>query len=157
LQFTDAFAFGAEHLISHHPAVWMISYADQVIVGGQPSHDAIGNLLYSSGVGKHTSIVYINRRLGAGGDMVFNTSRYIWEHKFQRPHTFSFPIACPLCAHVYPWQSIPNNLADATPSFTINCKTKLANGQKCKGTWVVPECPVSDAVASPYVGTWRVM
>ena len=157
LQFTDAFAFGAERLISHYPAMWMISYADQVISGGQPSKDSIASLLYSSGVGKHTSLVYINRSASASGEVTINTSRYIWEHKSQRPHTFSFPIACPLCAHIYPWQSIPSHLANAPAEFTINCKTKLGDGQRCKGTWVVPACPESSIVNALYVGTWRVM
>lgn len=153
----DAFAFGAERLISHQPAVWMISYADQVIISGQPSKDSISNLLYSSGVGKHTSIVYINRSVSNSGEVTTNTNQYIWEHKSQRPHTFSFPITCPLCAHVYSWQSIPSHLAADSPSFTIKCKTKLGNGQKCAGTWVVPTRPGSSVVDSPYVGTWRVM
>jgi hypothetical protein len=135
----------------------MIAYVDQVIVSGQPSKDSITNLLYSSGVGKHTSIVYINRSLDGSGKAAANTNRYIWEHKFQRPHTFSFPIACPLCAHVYPWQAVPGQLAAEAPSFELACKTKLENGQKCKGKWVVPERPVSSVVPSPYVGTWRAM
>jgi len=135
----------------------MISYADQVISSGQPSKDSIAGLLYSSGVGKHTSLVYINRSVSAGGKVAIDTSKYIWEHKSQRPHTFSFPIACPLCAHIYPWQSIPNHLVDAPSAFMINCKTKLGDGQRCKGTWVVPACPESSAVNLLYVGTWRVM
>jgi hypothetical protein len=135
----------------------MITYADQVIVSGQPFKDSIANVLYSSGVGKHTSIIYINRILGNSGEVTINTNQYIWEHESQRPHTFSFPITCPLCAHVYSWQRIPSNLAAGKSSFTIRCKTKLENGGNCKGTWVVPACPESSVVVSPYVGTWRVM
>ena len=153
LKFTDAFAFGAERLISHQPAVWMVSYADQVLVSGQPCTDSIANLLYSSGVGKHTSIVYINR--SSGGAAVV-TKQYIWEHQSQRPHTFSFPIACPLCLHVYSWQSIPSQRAAEEKSFIINCKTKLRGGKKCKGTWEVPMRPNSSVVASPNMGVWRV-
>jgi hypothetical protein len=74
LQFTDTFAFGAEHLITHYPAIWMVSYADQVIISGQPSGDSIGNLLYTSGVGSHTSIVYLNRKPGEGGVSVLGMS-----------------------------------------------------------------------------------
>ena len=61
LQFTDIFAFGAECLISHHVATWMMAYMDQVIISGQPSGDALSSLLYSSAVSKHTLIVHLNR------------------------------------------------------------------------------------------------
>jgi hypothetical protein len=63
-KFMDAFAFGEKRLFSHHPAIWMMTYADQVIISGQDSAAAIGNLLYSCAVGKHTSITYLNRSTG---------------------------------------------------------------------------------------------
>ena len=152
LKFTDTFAFGAENLISHYPALWMISYADQVIIGGQPSNDAIGNLLYTSTVGTHTSVTYLNNQPGDGGIAV---SQYIWEHSSQRPNTFSYPITCPLCCHVHSWQNIPAQAAAAGISFTLKCKTVLESGQKCKGTWSIPARPASSLVGNPYVGTWR--
>ena len=157
LRFTDTFAFGAERLISHQVGTWMISYADQVIVSGQPSKDAIGNLLYSSGVGKYTSIVYLNGTIGTGGKQTLKLSQYIWEHRLQQPNTHPFPIACPTCHHVYSWRSISSHLAGDGAAFNLKCTTKLANGEKCAGTWRVPELPSSSAVPSPYVGTWRVM
>ena len=96
LQLTDTFAFGAERLISHHVAIWMISYASQVIVGTQPSKDCIGNLLYSSSIGKHTSVVYLYNAF-EGKKQVFTSTQYIWEHESLRPNSFSFPLACPSC------------------------------------------------------------
>ena len=101
LQFTDTFAFGAERLISHHIATWMMAYMDQVIISGQPSGDALSSLLYSLAVGKHMSIIHLNRVNG-----VVKLVRYVWEHKFQRPNTHSFPIACLQCWHIYSWSKI---------------------------------------------------
>ena len=154
LSFTDSFAFGAERLISHHVAIWMISYASQVIVGGQPSKDCIGNLLYASSIGKHTLVVYINKN-GVGGEESFTCTQYIWEHKTLHPNNFSFPLACPLCHHIYCWRIIPNHLADGGP-IKLVCTTRVEDG-KCPGTWEVPALPSSSVVAAPYVGTWRKM
>lgn len=152
LSFVDTFAFGAERLISHHVAIWMISYAGQVIIGGQPSNDCISNLLYSSHIGKHTSVVYINRNDDSGGQM-FTCNQYIWEHKSMRPNSFSFPLACSLCHHIYSWRIVPTK--DGAP-FKLMCTTKI-EGKKCTGTWEVPALPSTSEVSSPYVGTWRKM
>lgn len=130
-------------------------YADQVIIGGQPSKDAIGGLLYTSGVGKHTSIVYLGKRADDDGKVVVSVTQYVWEHKFQRPNTFSYPITCPTCHHVYSWQNIHARVMEDGSSFTLMCKTKLDNGQKCTGTWKIPARPNSSAVEAPYIGTWR--
>jgi len=154
LKFTDAFAFGAEHLISQYPGMWMISYADQVIIGGQPSKDAIGNLLYTSSVGTHTSVVYLNKQPGDGGITV---SQFIWEHRSQRPNSYSYPIACPLCHHIHSWQNIPAQPAAAGIPFILKCKTVLEGGQRCTGTWSIPARPESSHVDNPYVGSWRKM
>jgi hypothetical protein len=153
-QFTDAFAFGAERLISHQVAIWMMSYADQVIVGGQPSKDSISNLLYSSGISKHTSIVYLNR---AGKEDPYTISRFTWEHDSQCPNGFSYPLACPLYHCIYPWHSIPSFVTDKGLAFTVTCKTKLRGGRKCEGKWDLPAHPNSSPVPSPHVGAWRVM
>lgn len=152
LQLTDTFAFGAERLISHHVAIWMISYASQVIVGTQPSKDCIGNLLYSSSIGKHTSVVYLNNTFEEK-KQVFTSTRYIWEHESLRPNSFSFPLACPSCRHIYSWRNIPSHFKDGA-SAKLVCKTKVEGG-KCKGSWEVPQLPSSFAISSPYVGTWR--
>ena len=154
LQVTDAFAFGAEGLFSHYPALWMIAYADQVIIGGQPSEDSISNLLYTSGVGTHTSIAHLNKQPGDGEVAV---CQYIWEHKSQRPNTFSYPVTCPICHHIYPWQKVPSQPAAMGSPFVLKCKTVLGNGRRCTGTWNIPACPDSSVVESPYIGTWRKM
>lgn len=151
LNFADAFAFGAENLISRYPAPWMMSYADQVIISGQPSQDSVGNLLYSSTIGSHTSVVYLNKQLG--GEVA--VSQYVWEHGSQRPNTFSYPIACPLCCHIHSWQKIPAQVAATGIPFTLKCKTVLENREKCAGTWNIPARPKSTLVESPYVGEWR--
>ena len=152
LQFTDTFAFGAKRLISHHVAIWVISYASQVVVGTQPSKDCIGNLLYSSSIGKHTSVVYLNNAF-EGKKQVFTSTRYIWEHESLRPNSFSFPLTCPSCRHIYSWRSIPSHFKDGGSAHLV-FKTKVEGG-KCKGTWVVPPLPSSSAISSPYVGIWR--
>ena len=150
LKFTDAFAFGAEHLISHHVTVWMLQYADQVIVGGQPSKDAIGNLLYSSGIGKHTSVVYINKP----ENDPLTVHQYFWEHNTQRPNGFTFPLACPLCKFVHSWSKVPGFIAESGSSVSLKCKS-MVKGKVCGGSWMIAERPSSEKVKSPYVGTWR--
>ena len=97
LKFTDAFAFGAWQLFSHHPAMWMMSYANQAIISGQPSAAAIAGLLYSSPLGKHTSVTYLNRI----AEEEVAVWQYIWEHQTQCPNTHSFPLTCHVCNHVY--------------------------------------------------------
>ena len=151
MEFTDAFAFSAKQLFSHHPAIWMMTYADQVIISGQPSAPAIGNLLYSSAVGKHTSILYLNRATKEAEVIVH---QYIWEHQTQRPNTHSYPLACPSCNHIQPWQRIPK--VDG-PAFTLRCKTVFVNGVKCTGSWVVAARPISSPVEAPYAGSWRMV
>ena len=153
-QFTDAFAFGAEHLISHQVAIWMMSYADQVIIGGQPLKDSISNLLYSSGISKHTSIIYLNR---AGKEDPYTISHFTQEHDSQHPNGFLYPLACPLCHCIYPWCSIPSFVTNKGSAFTVTCKTRLGGGKNCKGKWDLPACPNSSPVPSPHVGAWRVM
>jgi hypothetical protein len=150
LRFTDVFAFGALRLFSHHPAIWMMGYADQVIISGQNSGAAIGNLLHSCAVGKHTSITYLNR--ATGGEVTI--CRYIWEHQTQRPNTHSYPLSCSLCNHVQPWQRIPK--VDGV-AFTLRCKTVFLNGAKCEGSWEVPARPTSSLVEAAYVGEWRMV
>ena len=142
LKFSDSFAFGARRLISHYVALWMASYADQVIISGQLSKTAVPGLLYSSGVGRHTSIVYLDKES--------EVSRYVWEHKTLRPNTFSYPITCPSCNCVYSWRDTPSQLIDQGLEFKMTCKTR-----GCRGTWEVPARPISSVVGSPYVGTWR--
>src|SRR5258705_8183945 len=97
----------------------MIPYANQVIISGQPSKDSISNLLYTSSVGSHTSIVYLNRKQDGSG---VNISQYVWEHRSQRLNTFSYPVACPLCHHIYSWQNIPSHPAAMGLPFTLKCK-----------------------------------
>jgi hypothetical protein len=55
-------------------AIWMMFYVDQVIVSGQPTQDAIPGLLYSSVVGKHTSILYISRAIDSKGSATLKLS-----------------------------------------------------------------------------------
>jgi hypothetical protein len=150
LSFTDSFAFGAERLISHHAVIWMISYAGQVIVGGQPSKDCISNLLYALSIGKHTSVVFINK-IGAGTTATFTCSQYIWEHRSLRPNGFTFPLGCPECRHIYCWRIMRS--ADGAPT-RLACTTRVGD-ERCAGTWEFPPLPSSSALDAPYVGTWR--
>ena len=127
------------------------------MVGGQPSKDAIGSLLYSSGVGKHTSIVFINGATDGKGKQTYQLSQYIWDHKAHQPNTHSFPITCPMCHCIYSWPSIPGHVTEKGSGFDLQCKTKLADGGRCTGTWRVQARPSSSTVPLPYVGTWWVM
>lgn len=150
-KFKNSFAFGAECLVTHYVAIWMMSYADQVIVSGQPPQDAIPSLLYNSKLSKYTSTIFLNR---LPNDQL-TIYRYLWEHNAQRPNTFSFPMSCPSCNSVYSWQNIPAFVTAAGTSFTMRCKTKI-DGVKCEGICVIPARPESSCIKYPYTGTWRV-
>ena len=139
--------------MTHYPALWMINYADQVVIGGQPSKDAVESLLYSSGVGRHTSILYFNR-LVKGEKVEITVSKYVWEHKGLRPNTFSYPVSCPDCRCLHSWQNFPEKSLAEGSKFTIKCKTTLKDGKKCTGRWDVPARPTSALVNDPYVGSW---
>jgi hypothetical protein len=79
-----------------------------------------------------------------------HTSQYFWDHKFQRPNGFSYPLACPSCRCVWSWKTISSRATASGSAFNLVCKTS-----GCRGTWEVPACPSSSVVDSPYVGTWR--
>jgi hypothetical protein len=132
----------------------MILYADQVIVSGQPSEDAVPNLLYASDIGKHTSVTHLKKQDGGEVKVV----RYAWTHRVYRPNTFSYPFVCPVCRCISPWESIVRRQKKANgSSFTIPCGTKEVRGEemiRCAGFYVIPAAPSSSPVASPYAGTW---
>jgi hypothetical protein len=156
LQFSDAFAFGADRLISHPVAIWMILYADQVIVSNQPSEDAVPNLLYVSDIGRHTSVTHLKRQDGGNVEVV----RYIWQHRMYRPNSFSFPFVCPLCRCISPWKDISKKQKGDGAPFIMRCGTHEEIGGKkvfCKGTYDIPAAPPSSPVAHPYAGTWLQM
>ena len=129
-----------------------MSYADQVIIGGLESKDVIPNLLHTSDLGKHTSIIYLMR---PGGGKEVKVFTYLWDHNSQRPNCSSFLMACPSCHHIYSWRKIATHLDGQGSSFNLKCTTSLGNGQKCKGTWTVPARPTSSIVVWPHAGTWR--
>ena len=128
--------------------MWMMSYADQAIISGQPSAAAIASLLYSSPSGKHTSVTYLNRI----AEEEVGVQQCIWEHQTWCPNTHSFPLACPNCNHVYSWQNIPKVQPEGS-AFTIRCKTKFVNNKYCEGRWDIPAHPTLSEVKAPYVGT----
>ena len=153
LRIIDTFAFGAPKVIGHFVAIWMISYGDKVIIRGMRSKACISSLLYSSHIGHHTSILFLNNRKRKGDTI--SVARYIWGHDTQRPNTHTFPIACPSCHTLHPWNR-PNSasVANGVP-ITLNCTSFDSSCvHRCNETYVIDSRPPSTALASPYVGTW---
>lgn len=147
LGFSDTFAFGADRLICHPVVIWMMLYADRVIISQQPSDKAVPNLLYSSDIGKHTSVIHLRKT-----EQGLTTSKFVWSSNHYRPNTFSVPLACPVCCCIAPWRGVgrPNKEGSA---YTLKCKNK-EGGSYCVGSYEVPAAPSSDPVKHPHDGTW---
>jgi len=151
-QFTDTFAFGAPKVIGHFLSIWMITYADKVIINGMFSRSCLPTLLYASEIGHHTSVLFINKANGS-----FTITRYTWQHDSQRPNTHTFPLACPICHALQPWcppGAVKRQDGDA---FTLQCMTKTSQGGKvvrCPGTYEVGSRPSSSLLKPQYVGEW---
>ena len=151
-QFTDTFAFGAPKVIGHFLNIWMITYADKVIINGMFSRSCLPTLLYASEIGHHTSILFINKAQGS-----FTITRYTWQHGSQRPNTHTFPLVCPVCHGLQSWchpSSVKRRDGDA---FTLQCTTKTRQDGKvvrCPGTHAVDSCPSSSLLEPQYVGEW---
>ena len=152
--FTDTFAFGAPKVIGHYVTIWMIKYADMVIVAGMKTELCISSLLYSSDIGRHTSILFIHvaeatkespRKLLAG--------LYTWEHQDQRPNTHTFPLTCPICHALQPWQRPGAFWNEEGDPFTLKCTRKIG-GTRCLGSIEIEARPPSTLLESPYVGKW---
>lgn len=155
LRLTDAFAFGAPKIIGHFITIWMITYADKVIVNGMKSTLCISSLLYTSDIGRHTSILFLsNTKKDQDSIMV---ARYAWEHGSQRPNTHTYPISCPTCHVVQPWCPPTSVVRNEGESFTLQCISKARkNGMstKCNGTYTIDARPPATLIDAPYVGTW---
>ena len=61
LGFHDSFAFGAPRVIGHLIGIWMVSYADRVIVTGMNSNSCISALLDGSDLGRQTSVLFVHK------------------------------------------------------------------------------------------------
>jgi hypothetical protein len=151
LGFRDSFAFGAPKVIGHFVAIWLISYADKIIVTGMSSRSSISSLLYTSDLGRHTSILFLHREKGKAA---LSVARYAWEHRRQRPNTHTFPLSCPECHSIRSW-----NRAQDTGGkpFTLRCRAKVdVDGEEvtCAGSYEVIPRPSATLVESPFVGQW---
>jgi len=155
IHFTDIFAFGAPKVVAYFITIWMMTYGDKVIVCGMPSGSCVPSLLYSSDIGRHTSILFLNNIKGEQGQDTIRVARYAWEHDRQRPNTHTFPIACPVCHVVYPWNCAGFVVQKGCGKrFTLTCHTKLENGGNCSGEYTIDGRPSSTIVEAPYIGSW---
>ena len=152
LKFDNAFAFGAPKLIGHNVTIWMLSYGDLVIVNGMDISTCISNLLYSSHLGVHTSILFLNNTSKATNSLF--VARYAWEHQDQRPNTHTLPLSCAICHGIRTWCKA--RVVNRVPGerFAISCLHKNPDGTKCSGRYEVAARPPSTALEAPYVGTW---
>ena len=146
------FAFGAPKLIGHNVTIWMLSYADFVIINGMNISSCISNLLYSSHLGIHTSILFLNNTSKEANSL--EVARYAWEHKHQRPNTHTLPLSCPVCHGIRTWCDASVVKRVPGEGFAISCLHKNTDGSKYKGRYEVAACPPSSALEAPYVGTW---
>ena len=141
-------------MIGHFIAIWMISYADKVIVTGMRSRTCISSLLYSSDIGRHTSIFFLNNP-DKGGDKI-SVAQYVWEHNKQRPNTHTIPVACPVCHTLQPWNRPDTISREDGGSFTLRCTfSSQGTSAKCPGTYKVESRPHTLPVDAPYLGLWR--
>ena len=150
--FNDLFAFGAPKVIGHFIPIWMISYADRVLITGMKSTTSIPNLLYASDLGRRTSVLFLHREeekekekekveKGKGKEKGKETgketemekkkggtlfiAKYAWEHGNQRPNTHTFPLSCSKCHCIRSWHrpETVQGREDGEP-FTLPCTTK---------------------------------
>lgn len=155
IRFSDAFAFGAPKVIGHFITIWMITYADNVIVVGMDSAACVPSLLYASDIGRRTSVLFLHNSKPDGDSL--EVARYIWDHNSQRPNSNTYPLSCPLCNTVQSWCPANSVLRPDGDSFVLKCLAKKKENGKsvqCPGTYVVDRRPPSTEVKSPYVGIW---
>ena len=152
--FTDTFAFRAPKVIGHYVTIWMIKYADMVIATGMQMQLCISSLLYSSDISRHTSILFIHiAKAIKENPWKLLAGLYMWEHQKQRPNTHTFPLTCPTCCTLQPWQRPGVFWNEKGDSFTLKCAGKIG-GEKCLGSIKIEACPPSALLDSPYVGKW---
>ena len=158
LRFTDSFAFGAPKVIGHFVTIWMITYADKVIVGNMRSKACISSLLSSSSIGHHTSILYINIfKEDEDKPTMISVAKYLWQHNFQRPNTHTFPISCPSCNVLLPWPRLNSVQRADGEGWILRCKTKkVVRGRDvpCDGKYTIADRPPSTLLEVPYSGSW---
>lgn len=152
LKFTNAFAFGAPKLIGHRVTIWMLTYADMVIVNGMAASTCISSLLYSSNLGIHTSILFLNNPDREGKNL--SVGRYVWEHNDQRPNTHTIPLNCDVCHSIRSWCPPAAVKREPGEAFTIPCLNVRPGGAKCTGKYHIAARPPSTALESPYIGIW---
>ena len=152
IKFTNAFAFGAPKLIGHHVTIWMLTYANMVIVNGIDARTYISTLLYSSNIGIHTSILFLDKPKKESDTL--SIVRYRWEYADQRPNTHTVHLSCNVCHGICSW--CPPGAVKREPgdSFTLSCLHRSQDGMKCTGRYVIAACPPSTPLQLPYVGTW---
>jgi hypothetical protein len=135
----------------------MLSYTDKVIVNGMSSKSCISSLLYSSDIGRHTSILFLHNHEDQKNLNTLSVARFIWEHETQRPNTHTFPLNCPVCHKIQSWCPPNVIIRKDGSSFTLPCNTKKwerGHPIQCTGAFEVGVRPPSTLVASPYVGRW---
>ena len=159
IQFKDTFAFGAKKVIGHFVTFWLITYANKVIVQGMSSVKCVPNLLYSSNLGQHTSVFFINypKVMPRVIKKPPTFSFYEWEHPRKCPNTCTFPIACRKYNVIHPWPRADSIEHEDGKPFILPCHTKLRVGDSViprPGSFEVEGCPPSDLVDMSLVGTW---
>ena len=179
-RFTDTFAFGAPKVIGHYVTIWMLTYADRVIICGMPAVLCMSSILYATEIRRHTSVLHIycnvvvvEESKPEGGEdpaskgkkkeqEILKARMYIWEHPVYRPNSYTYPITCPVCHCIRLWfpTDSPSIKRNPDGSFTLTCLTKLGEPKKgetrktCPGQYVIGSLPFSDPIWQPDSGKW---
>ena len=129
----------------------MMIYADKVIINGMTSSTCMPSLLYGSDIGRHTSVLHINRT-----EQALQSTTFLWEHENQRPNTYTFPLSCPLCRVMHSWCPASSVQREDGAAFTLQCITKdKVTGKRCPGTYEVPARPPTSPVDKRRAGEWH--
>jgi hypothetical protein len=73
----------------------MLSYADKVIVNGMSSKSCISSLLYSSDIGRHTSILFLHNHKDQKNLNTLSVARFIWNMRPKGPTPTHSPSTAP--------------------------------------------------------------
>jgi len=147
MSINDGFAFGQSTLISGYLNTFAVDFANQVLFDGWLCHKILPQMLYSSVIGRHTSVIYLSGSLTASG-WKLTTTEFVWTHPTCRPNGSAIPSQCPGCYYYRNWKIPPTSTGDKPVILT--CQTT-----GCDGKYIVPNLTGFVEVGYGMMGTWK--